>query len=84
MSAQPCGCDPEAVHLCGRHSVKIEVALLGSGWAALMLVFVRDASGKYWDVERTGVGRYATRDEAVFEAKSWALSEDIDYIDTSK
>lgn len=32
-----------------------------------------------WDIWQTGVGRYATRDEAVEEGKAWALDEGLEF-----
>lgn len=58
---------------------RITVQLLGSGFAAVMLVDVddQDGLGKYTDVQDTGIGRYKTREEAVREAKSWAEAEEL-------
>ncbi len=51
------------------------VQQLGSGWAAVLMVTVtRSDNSKYQDVQDTGFGRYATREEAMTEAKQWAES----------
>jgi hypothetical protein len=55
----------------------IDVAQLGSGYAALHMVDVTDNHGTYQDVQQTGIGRYATREEAIVEAKSWSASDEI-------
>lgn len=61
----------------------ITVSLLGSGYAAVHRVLVKEMNPDgtwdepYWDVEQTGIGRYSTRDEAVVEARDWAKSEEI-------
>lgn len=56
------------------------VAKLGSGWAAVMLADYEDMD---WgtDVVNTGIGRYATKQEAVEEAKPWAEDEGIPFIE---
>lgn len=51
---------------------RICVSLLGSGYAAIHMVDVTDAHGTYADVQQTGIGRYATREEAENEARSWS------------
>jgi hypothetical protein len=48
-----------------------------SGWFAVLLVDVTDERGTYTDIQQTGVGRYRTRQEAVKEATSWSLSDEI-------
>lgn len=56
----------------------ITVELLGSGYAAVHRVLVRDPKlGDYWDIQQTGIGRYRDRLEAVNEAKDWAMSDEI-------
>lgn len=56
----------------------ITVALLGSGFAAIHRVLVKeDDDEPYWDIQQTGVGRYKTREKAVIEAKSWSKSDKI-------
>jgi hypothetical protein len=56
----------------------MSVQLLGSGWAAVHMVLVKDDElGEYWDVQQTGIGRYATRDEAVKEAVNWCFTNEI-------
>ena len=57
---------------------QIEVALLGSGYAAIHTVLVHEPGMEpYRDVQQTGVGRYKTRDEAVTEARMWSQSDEI-------
>jgi hypothetical protein len=59
-------------------SERLEVALLGSGYAAIHMVVVEDGKGgSYPDVQQTGIGRYATREEAEWEAWGWHLSDKI-------
>lgn len=55
---------------------RIDVQLLGSGYAAVLMVDVTDKHGTYTDVQQTGIGRYKTHAEAVKEAKDWAAAED--------
>lgn len=57
---------------------RITVQLLGSGYAAVHMVLVADDElGEYWDVQQTGIGRYATHAEAEREAISWSKSDEI-------
>lgn len=58
---------------------RLETCRLGSGWAAVLLVDVTTEDGTYTDVQQTGLGRYATREEAEVEARQWAEVEDIAY-----
>lgn len=52
--------------------------LLGSGYAAVHMVRVEEEGrGSYWDVQQTGIGRYATLEEAKAEARDWAVSDGI-------
>lgn len=58
----------------------ITVEMLGSGFAAIHRVLIKDSKlGEYWDIEQTGIGRYDTREEAEAEAKNWAISDEIPY-----
>lgn len=50
---------------------------LGSGFAAILLFW--ETKGHYWDVWQTGIGRYATKEEAEVEAKQWAETEGLRY-----
>lgn len=52
-----------------------------SGHFAVMMWYNnRDEDyGGFWEPYDTGVGRYATRDEAINEAKSWAAAEGVQY-----
>jgi len=57
---------------------RITVQLLGSGWAAVHLVTVQCEDGStYPDVQNVGFGRFATRAEAVVEARTWAAHEEL-------
>ena len=56
---------------------RIEVARLGSGWAAIHTVDVTDEKGTYRDVQQTGIGRYLTEAEATMEASMWSKSDEI-------
>ena len=56
---------------------RMTVSLLGSGYAAIHMVLVRDESGDYWDVQQTGCGRYKTAEEAGVEARQWSESDGI-------
>ena len=58
---------------------RIEVASLGSGWAAIHTVQVnRDGHEPYRDIQQTGVGRYRDREEAITEARMWSQSDEIE------
>ena len=58
----------------------ITTCLLGSGFAAVHMVLVKeDDNEPYWDVQQTGIGRYRTSSEAKIEAKSWSFSDQIKY-----
>jgi len=63
----------------GVRNYRITVALLGSGYAAIMLADYEDMDWNS-DIVQTGIGRYRTRKEAVQEALSWAREEDIPYV----
>lgn len=56
---------------------RIQVRLLGSGYAAVHVVDVTDVRGTYTDIQQTGNGRYVTRAEAVIEARMWSASDEI-------
>jgi hypothetical protein len=64
----------------------VEAKLLGSGWAAVMLVHVEaldcegESLGNYVDVQATGYGRYATREEALTEGRAWAETEGLPFV----
>src|SRR5690606_2284746 len=58
---------------------RVEVALLGSGWAAVMTAEYADMNWNR-DVVQTGVGRYATQDGAIAEAKTWAQEEKVEFL----
>lgn len=38
-----------------------------------------DADGEFWDVWQSGIGSYATADEAACEAREWANAEGLEY-----
>lgn len=59
---------------------RIEVSKLGSGWAAIHVVdvYVGDEF-RYCDIHQTGMDRYQTRLEAVYEARDWAAAEGIPF-----
>lgn len=53
-----------------------------SGYFAVMMWY--NDTGEYnlppfWEPYQTGVGRYATREEAIAEAKDWAEAEGLEY-----
>ncbi len=52
----------------------IEVDWGGSGWFAVLVVTDDEGFKEPW---QTGVGRYATREEAVKEAIGWSISDEI-------
>lgn len=65
------------------HKTHIQVSLLGSGWAAVQLWWAPEHGG-FWEPYQTGVGRYATKEEAIQEAKEWALAEEMEFIEDGK
>jgi hypothetical protein len=52
-----------------------------SGWFAVLIADFQHEKSGFWytDVWQTGIGRYATREEAESEARSWAESEGLPY-----
>jgi len=58
---------------------RLVVGQLGSGWAAIELADYEDME---WgsDVAQTGIGRYATKEEAIEEAKGWSESDELPLI----
>lgn len=60
---------------------RLDVSLLGSGYAAVLYVDVTDDHGTYTDVQQTGIGRYKTRKEAVIEARMWSESDEIPLVE---
>lgn len=58
-----------------KHPPYIEVARLGSGWAAVMMSW----DDGHYDVWQTGVSRHETRALAEREARYWAKSEEIQF-----
>lgn len=57
----------------------ITVSKLGSGWAAICMVFVDDFPEGYWDVQQSGIGRYPTPEGAEAEARGWAEAEELEF-----
>lgn len=63
----------------------VTALLLGSGYAAVMMVTVEvlNEAGEvvktYPDVQQTGIGRYQLLEEAINEAKQWAKAEVLEY-----
>lgn len=56
----------------------IAVERLGSGWAAVHRVLVKEGDHEpYWDVEQTGSGRFRFKESAEAEARAWANAEQI-------
>lgn len=58
----------------------ITVTLLGSGYAAVHMTHVASNDGlnnSYWDVQQTGVGRFASPVLAEREARQWSESDKI-------
>ena len=53
-----------------------------SGWFAVhMWLNEEDLEMPFWEPYDTGMGRYATREEAVVEAKEWADQTGMEYRD---
>ena len=48
-----------------------------AGWKCLMYVWDEDG---FWDVQQTGFFGYKTEEEAIQEAFSWCLSEEVPYV----
>lgn len=48
-----------------------------SGYFAVIIWWNPDPG--FWEPYQTGIGRYATREEAIVEAKQWAESMRIKY-----
>lgn len=48
------------------------------GWKALLLTWNPDHGG-FYEPYQTGLGAYATREEAVSEAKWWAENEGLEF-----
>lgn len=58
------------------HPDYITVSLLGSGYAAIHMRWYADMNG--YDVQQTGIGRYAKRENAIIEATDWSQSDEIE------
>lgn len=52
-----------------------------SGHFAVHMWLNEEEDFPFWEPYDTGLGRYATREEAVMEAQSWAEHEGIEYRD---
>lgn len=48
----------------------------GSGWFAVLMSYYEDIKG--YDVTTTGIGRFATKADAIKEAKYWVKAEDFE------
>lgn len=61
----------------GQHWITVQK--LGSGWAAVDFWINPDDEGEvgfpFPEPWQTGIGRYDTKEEAIKEAKGWALDE---------
>lgn len=63
----------------------ITTALLGSGYAVVMIVTVEvlneagEVVASNPDIQQTGIGRYQVLEEAINEAKQWAEAEGLEY-----
>lgn len=55
------------------------------GWKAVHMTWAvyEDLPHGFYEPEQTGVGAYATEEQAVVEAKSWAESEELEFIERS-
>jgi hypothetical protein len=51
-----------------------------SGYFAVLMWWNPELGG-FWEPWQTGCGRYASREQAVAEAKSWARDEELEYKD---
>lgn len=66
-------------------SEHLEVMLLGSGYAAVHVVTVSvlneagEVVSEYPDIQQTGIGRYAHREQAAIEARMWSRSDKLEY-----
>jgi hypothetical protein len=58
----------------------ITVTQGGSGWFAVEMWYNNEDYG-FWEPWQTGIGRYATREEAVAEAQQWAKEMELAYRD---
>jgi hypothetical protein len=53
----------------------------GSGWFAVEMWYNNQDDYGFWEPWQTGIGRYATREQAIVEAKQWAEDCDLEYRD---
>lgn len=49
----------------------------GSGWMAVHLRWYEDIKG--YDIQQSGINRYANKKEASEEAKEWAEVEELEF-----
>ena len=52
----------------------------GSLWFAVMYWWNKEYNG-FWEPWDTGYGRYATKEEAIVEAKEWAEDIGVRYVE---
>jgi hypothetical protein len=53
-----------------------------AGWKAVMMWLNEEEDfGPFWEPYETGFFAFATREEAVADAKAWAEAEEIPYMD---
>ena len=52
-----------------------------AGWKAVLLTWNKDG---YYEPWQTGMCGYATEEEAIQEAKGWAVAEEIEYVERKK
>lgn len=50
-----------------------------SGYFAVLMMWTTQDDGCGYEPWNTGIGRYATREEAVREAREWAEAEGLEY-----
>ena len=63
-------------------NLRISVGWGMSGYYAVMYVDVMDEQlGTYTDIQQTGIGRYKNKEDAVMEARGWAKSECLPFVD---
>lgn len=55
----------------------LDVTQLGSGWAAVEMWLNNEDADHFQETYQTGIGRYATMEEAVTEMMRWAESDDL-------
>lgn len=63
----------------GSHENFISTTHGMSGWFAVMYWWNPELGG-FWEPYNTGVGRYATKEEAVREGLDWAEAEELEFV----